>query len=387
MHIFIYTGNKEESELIYPLAKENPGTEYHIFINNLSFDSFMHTSLSRLDNVHYVDFANLDLISLSRFGLFITTDTKATGANKHLIALLRIFSSLNTPIMKLQSSLKQEDCSSPIASHNLQWYATACKNSTSIGYPVYYDKRSEAKGEYILVITDFDNGNYSDRDICFFSHSVFEYVKKQTTASLIWKFIGESPSCDKLANHRNYYTQESARILIDDNDAMLDKIELTEAIGKAKIVITTPTMPRLLDCELLSTPVAIYNSGDCPQPLGNAATFSKAEELEKILSGSPAPLHTGKFSPYDNSAFTTTVKELYKEPTVNREQFLSAITGAVTMLKECSSAPAEEEPVAAPSDNKYKKKCKKYQRVIMALKIILVAEFIAILTLLLILFK
>lgn len=334
--IFIYIKDKEQLPLVYPMVNENPEYEYGIIIENTTLDDFLRTPTGKLSNIQFVETKKWKIASLSTYGVFISTDTSmGNSGSETLMILLNVFSALNVPIFDLQEKLFaiQHNAFS-LATHHLNWYDNKQHNSTVIGYPISANKQNTSNGEYILVITDLYRECYTGQDINNFFSAIYEYARTHTGAAIIWKMSDKeiaNANISRVQNNYNaFYEEELRKISLCNEHTLLGKLSTSELIAKAKLVITTPTMPRLLDCELFGKPVAIYisntNTINERIDIRNTTIFHNAEELEQVIFDKPCKyLHTGLLNFYDNDAFISAINNFYKICDINPKKYIESL--------------------------------------------------------------
>lgn len=396
--IFIYLQNKEQLSLVYPIVSDNPNYEYGIIIEDINIDDFLRTPTGKLSNIQFVEIKNWNIASLSSYGAFISTDTSINNGSNILMILINMFSVLNVPIFELQERMFPLSCkASSLATHYLSWYDNKRPNSTIIGYPISSNKQSVSDGEYILVITDLYHDCYTGQDINNFFSAIYEYARLHTGAAIIWKMAGEEMSNAEITrvynNYNAFYAKELNKICLCNSHTMLSRLDITELIAKAKIVITTITMPRLLDCELYGKPVAIYssNANIINENIDTRKTtiFHNAEELEQVIFDTPCKtLHTGLLHHYNNDAFISVMDDLYKKDSIIPKEYMESLLLSYMLLDKQVAATqickSDNSNIRTPTleIEKLKEKYRKHLKAIRRMAISLGIELIIIIVLL-----
>lgn len=391
--ILLYLINQEELDFMYPLVASNPSIEYGILIPDMNLDDFLRTPSGGLSNIRFMDWKAIDMVSISQYGLFISTDTRGLENNSILFSLFQIFSSINVPIIELQNCLLPK-VEISLSSHRLEWHDTKSTNSTSIGYPPATSKFTNMQGEYLLVLTDFESPLYSDKDISMFSHTVFEYVRLHKANPIIWKFTDKTSerTLKAIEYYKIFYRNESDKIFFCNDESLLNRFSISEMIRKSRLVITTPTMSRLLDCEVYNIPVAIYANEKKTWELlhlGDITVFQNARELENGIFDNPCKLiQSNLLKPYDNLAYLKVIERFYMEtPSIDEHAYINAIVSALKVLGKdetlnedrLSGCPSEKNEVEI---QRLKSKYRKHIKVIRTMGVGLIILSLALITLL-----
>lgn len=345
--IFIYLNDKEQVPLVYPMVSENTDIEYGIIIENLYKDDFIRLPIGKLYNIRLYEINALEVASLSVYGAFISTDTCIEKGTNALMILLNIFTTLQVPIFELQKNLVSPSscCNINFATHHLNWYEKKQENSYTIGYPISANKQSVSNGEFILVITDFQDSYYIAKDIVTFYHSIYEYVRTHINANVIWKMSEEEINNAEIIriqqNYKNFYTNELRRICLCNENSILERLPISELIAKANFVITTVTMSRFLDCELYDKPVAVYDKLNGITDTLNfkeVTVFHDAKELEDCIFDNPCKkMCSGLLFPYNNEAFLSAIEAHYKLCVTPSKQYIWSLVAISELLKTNAS--------------------------------------------------
>ena len=330
--ILLYVTGCDQLDLVYPLISENADVEYGIFVRGMYKDDFLRTPSGWLPNVRFVEETSFCIAEMSQYGLFISTDVRGFTNDILLFSLLQIFTSLDVPIVEMQSALLSESANLSVSSHSLRWYDSKSDDETCVGYPPSVSRFSEIQGEYVLVLTDFENSGYSDKDIAVFCHAIFEYVRLNPAVSIIWKTTDsmQERTKESIMNHRHFYRKEYDRIAFTEDQLILKRISIVELICKAKSVVTTATMSRLLDCELYHKPTVIYEDESSiwkHLPLCGFTRFHSAEGLTAAFSDVLCvPIWQSRVLPYDNASYRNFLERFYlKTPRKEKHEYINAL--------------------------------------------------------------
>ena len=341
--IFIYIKDKEQLSLIHYIIKSNPSIEFGVVVEEVTTSHFLMTPVGKLNNVHFYDANKLNISILSCYGAFISTDTTIDNNSAILTAILNIFICLNVPIFDLQSSLLPASLEKiSLATHYLSWHDNQRENVSIIGYPLYTKETSQSSGEYLFVLSDLNNPIYNGQDVSNFIYAVYEYARNHLGASIIWKLNNEELSNDNvvriLKNCKKFYANDSNKIVFYHSHPVISKLTTSDLVSKAKLIITTTTIPNLLDCELYNKPVALFtkpNNGNiesiCKSPI---SSFYNAKQLENAIFDNPCrKLNSKLLVPYNNEVFLSTITNLYKIGTVTKKAYIDSLIAASILLQ------------------------------------------------------
>ena len=279
---------------------------YVIISNYITPDEYHLSKISMLKNCIFCN--NIDELKykISCFGAFLSTDTLATKAHQQALFIVNLCHLNNIPVIELQHGLfvygMSYHCipennivtsdSLPVSSfknHTFTFYPTNKKDSTCIGYPIYYDfNKLSYKGKYTVILSNMHWMAYSEYEKFTFFSSIIELANKHPNELFIWKLHpGEIdfPYYKELLHSLfRIFPSSKRNIIFFHEDNILNKIGNFDLIGKSnKIICTLSTV--MLDCELLKKDTIIFNcksSDSMVSQLKTKECFSDIEELEKL---------------------------------------------------------------------------------------------------------
>jgi len=373
--VLLYVRGAFHFPLIEPLVRHNPDIEFFLHSNLFGNGEVERSGLLAYANFHFTSGLDEIKYKLNQFGAFITTDAEPANPHSYSLRLIEFFHAIGVPVFELQHGLFQlglhyydvpHGChfggdsllASSFADNVLAYYPPTSVETpcTAIGYPPFSGQKETSKGsDWTLVLSNLHWPTYTNEERRSFYESVYR-LAAEGPSPVVWKLhhgeIG-SQRCNVLRKElAAKYPQAAGRLRFHHEDALLRDLKLGTLIVRAGNVISTVSTV-LLDCEMQNKRVAIFS---CPSvaclidKLARKDVFSTTEELFALLSRGPERLVTGHLLPYDNGAFRNALDASYRETTLSRKEYLSAVFNLlqplnselrwnlVTLRKEVESA-------------------------------------------------
>ena len=348
--VLLYVRGSFHFSLIEPMVRDNRDVEFFLHSNLFGRGEVERANLNKYANFHFV--ANLDELKFKfdRFGAFITTDAEPAHPHSYSLRLVEFFQAIKVPVFELQHGLFQLGLhyfdvpadfhfsgdslpAKSFAGQILAYYPPTVveTSAVTIGYPPYAGQPQPSSGhDWTLVLTNLHWPTYTADERRAFYESVYR-LAAEGGARVVWKqHHGEIGSAACMALRKELaekYPLAAERLSLHHEDETLRELRLNALIARATCVVSTVSTV-LLDCEMLQKGVALYScsSVEClVRRVVEKDVFETYDELRAILQKGAKPLVTGCLQPYDNAAFRKALDCAYRETTLSRSEFLTAL--------------------------------------------------------------